>query len=171
MNLVELAPEHSLAFLSMIADYQERDSQTFERFYQRARPWTAFEFSAFVKECEKERQDWRPKAGKVSRTRYVLLDAEAKTILGNSELRFPLTDELDDSGGNLIFDVPPSQRGHNYGAITLNRMLFESVRAGMARLLITCAADNTHARRAIEINRGELDAEISGRARYWIRLR
>lgn len=171
MILHELNGEHSRVFLAMIEDYRNHDPETFERLYARVKPWTAFEFSAFVKECERDRMDWRPKAGKISRTRYVLLDETGQTLLGNGVLRFPLNEEIEAGGGNLIFDVPPGQRGHNYGAVTLNRMLFESVRAGMARVLVTCGVNNTQARRAIEINRGELDAEISGIARYWIRLR
>ncbi|MGE3682727.1 MAG: hypothetical protein AB7G93_13460 [Bdellovibrionales bacterium] len=63
-------------------------------------------------------------------------------------------------------------------AYTLNRMLFEAVRAGLARILITCFEEDQVTRRAIEVNRGELDDVISSLSepsrnlcRYWIRFR
>lgn len=171
MVLEELSLKHTEAFLTMLADYQDGDPETFIRLYKRAKPWNAIQFAAFVKASENDRMDWRPKAGMTSITRYVLLSADRATVLGNGVMRFPLDEELEREGGNLVFDVPPSQRGHNFGAITLNRMLFEAVRAGLARALVTCPSTNTHARKAIEMNRGALDAEIAGIARYWIPLR
>lgn len=161
MQLEELAPEHEDAFLRMVRGYPDHALY--------GRGWTALTFRAFLKECEKQRQDWRPKGGDPSITRYVLLDDGE--ICGNGEMRFPLDEDIEASGGNLVFDVPPSKRRQGYGPVVLNRMLFEAVRAGLARVLVTCPAEQVEARKCIELNRGELEGVVAGRARYWIRLR
>jgi predicted acetyltransferase len=166
MKLEEISAAHRDAFLEMAESYEPADR---EQLFG-AKAWDAKKFDAFVKKCEKERQDWRPKGGKVSITRFVLVGDDGR-IYGNGVMRFPLNPAVEKSGGNLIFDVPPPLRRQGYGALTLNRMLFQAVRAGLARALITCSEDNTGARKCIEKNRGELDEVKGGLARYWLRLR
>ena len=167
-DLNEIGTEHENAFLKMIADYEENDRETLEKLY--LGKWSALTFRNFIKNCEKARQDWRPKAGQVSETRYVLLDSDGE-ICGNGVMRFPLDDEVEASGGNLIFDVPPSRRREGFGALVLNRMLFEAVRAGLARVLITCEKENLGAIKAIEKNRGTFECESKGLHRFWISFR
>lgn len=161
MELQELATEHEDAFLRMTREYPDHPLY--------GRSWTSLSFRAYLKDCEKQRQDWRPKGGDPSVTRYVLVDGGE--ICGNGEMRFPLDEEIEASGGNLVFDVPPAKRRQGYGPLVLNRMLFEAVRAGLARVLVTCPAEQAEARKCIELNRGELEGIVGGRARYWIRLR
>lgn len=167
-ELIEISTEHEKAFLKMIADYEEKDRETLAKLYPGK--WSALTFRNFVKTCEKERQDWRPKAGEVSETRYVLIGGDGE-ICGNGVMRFPLDDEIEASGGNLIFDVPPSKRREGFGALVLNRMLFEAVRAGLARVLVTCEKENIGAVKAIEKNRGTFECESKGRHRFWISFR
>ena len=65
-----------------------------------------------------------------------------------------------------------------FEAHTLNRMLFEAVRAGLARVLVTAPAKDQKAIEAIEMNRGEFQDEVPSISqpgetvrRYWIRFR
>jgi predicted acetyltransferase len=167
-NLVELNASHEKAFLKMVADYQAHDPQVCERLYPGT--WSALTFRNFLKACEKARRDWRPKAGQVSETRYVLIDG-AGEICGNGVMRFPLDEGIEALGGNLVFDVPPSKRREGFGALVLNRMLFEAVRAGMARVLLTTEPDNAAAIKSIEKNRGTFESDSKGRKRFWISFR
>lgn len=179
MQLQELDIQHEAAFLEMIADYMKGDPTTYEKLYKSAKPWDSTRFKAFVKESQQQRMDWRPGPNKVSVSRYVLVDDTGK-VCGNGIMRFPLDEKLEREGGNLRFDVPPSRRGQGLGALVLNGMLFEAVRAGMARVLVTCNADHASAVRAIQRNRGELENTIESKepgnegkqvARFWIRFR
>lgn len=179
MNLIlhELGTEHADQFLAMIADYREHDPDSYTRLFARKREWSPFEFRAFLKECEAQRLDWKPGPNRTSITRYVLLD-ESGEIFGNGIMRFPLDAKTEKEGGNLSFDVPPSKRGQMYEAHTLNRMLFEAVRAGMARVLVTALSIDTKSIEAIEMNRGEFENEVPSLIwpektvrRYWIRFR
>lgn len=169
MTLELLEGHHQDAFLKLIQDFAAADKATFLKIFG-DQTWDAKAFQKFARECEKQRMDWRPKAGKTSLTHYVL--CEAFEICGYGLMRFPLDEDSEKEGGNLEFYVPPSKRRKGYGALTLNRMLFEAVRAGLARALVTCRSDDQAARKCIEKNRGQLADDVqSPVARYWIKFR
>lgn len=179
MPLERLSPEHENLFLPMIEDYMENHPDALLHFFgglKDARPAT---FRSYVQKSEKEVREWRPKAKQVSITRYVWIDPPG-TISGNGLLRFPLTDATELEGGNLEYNIPPQHRRSDAAALTLNGLLFEAVRAGLARALVTCRGDDLGAIQAILRNRGVLwDSHIptagpnkgSKINRYWINFR
>lgn len=178
MKLEELQSEHFSAFQTMLQDFRENDPATFERFFRRKNEWSELEFKRYVKECETGRMDWRPKAGKISRSHYIVRE-NPSTVIGYGMMQFPLTEEIELDGGNLWVAVPPRLRGQGNGGFCLSLLLFEAVRAGLRRALVTCASHDLAARRVIEKNRGQfLDEVKSPRsdaqnvliARYWIRF-
>lgn len=177
MRLEELSLTHMIPFIAMIKDFHESDPHGLKKLFPNQQNWDGGEFRNFIKTCEKERLDWKPGPNRISRTRYVLLDDENQ-ITGFAELRFPLDQKSEIEGGNVSFITPPSKRGAMWEAHTLNKMLFEAVRAGMARILVTCYEEDEVSRQAIEMNRGELENTVPGVTnethmvrRYWIRLR
>lgn len=164
MQFEELSTTHAAPFLKFVADLRDFDRATFDHYFQRE--WSPEEFKTYVRECAAERLDWRPKARQVSRTRYLMTDDQG--VAGFAVLQFPLGDQVE---ANFQFIVPPSRRGRGFGTLTLNHLLFEGARAGLARALVACATANTVARTCIERNRGQLDQEVNGQAFYWLRLR
>jgi predicted acetyltransferase len=174
MEIEEITDKNAPAFLAMLEDYEKNDPATYTAFYDRK--WSPKEFAKFVKECAKEKQDWRPAAKKTSVTRYVM-PGKFGEILANGVLRFPLDEKTEIDGGNLHIDVSPKLRRHGYGSYCLALLLFEAVRAGLRRVLVTCPEKDLGARKMIEKNRGALqDIVVSTRegregeriARYWI---
>lgn len=179
MKLEEIETEHSTAFLTMMEDFQTGDPKTFERYFRRPVEWTVFEFKKYVSECENERTDWRPKGGAISRTHYVVRE-NPNSIIGYGLMQFPLDEKSENDGGNLFVAIPPKFRGQGNGGFCLSLMLFEAVRAGLRRALVTCPAVDGAARRVIEKNRGEFLDEVKSThplrqnelvARYWISFR
>lgn len=168
MKLEAIAPQHESIFLKMLDDFAKGDRATLLTLFKEA-DWTPAQFKKYVSQCEKERMDWRPGPGKISLSHYLLVDHGV--VCGYGRMRFPLPDG-DGRVGNLEFFVPPSQRGQGYGALTLNRMLFEAVRAGMARALVVCESRNGAAQKCIEKNRGErVEFSAPEHLHYWIRFR
>lgn len=188
--LTEISTDHHAPFLAMIEDYCKKDPEALRAIFnpsislkQNFKPseilaeWTPSRFNKFIKESENEKQDWRPKAGKVSMTRYIWL-SDSGVIQAYGLLRFPLDVKTENDGGNLEVSVPPSMRGKGFGSYCLALLLFEAVRAGLRRALVTCSANNQAARRIIEKNRGEFidenqsissnNAEKKMVSRYWI---
>jgi len=171
MRFEEIDLTHAPAFLEFVRDVRAHDPPTFAAMLAPSQDgdWNDLSFAAFVRNCERERLDWRPKAGRTSITSYVAIDGE--DVVGFGRLRFPLTPALEANGGNVVFTVPPARRGRGWGTLTLNRLLFEGARAGLARALVTCAADDEITRRCIERNRGESAGLYRGREKFWIPLR
>ncbi len=167
MRLEELTEVHLEPLQILVRDFAEGDRGTYTALFG-VRAWDKKIAKSFIENCTKERMDWRPKAGKTSVTHYGLV--VGSELCGYGRLRFPLlTDGIE---GNLEFFVPPSKRGHGYGTHTLNKLLFEAVRAGLARALVVCRVDNPAAIRCIEHNRGEkIQEAVSEWARFWIRFR
>lgn len=174
MRLEAISLEHMNAFIQMMHDYASQDPQALALEFPSLRAWDAGVFREYVNRCERERLDWKPGPGKTSLSRYVLLDHQA--IIGHALLRFPLDESSSVEGGNVSFSSPPSFRGGLNEVYTLNKMLFEAVRAGLARILVTCAEDDVMRRQAIEMNRGEYENTVLSPSgirvrRYWIHFR
>jgi predicted acetyltransferase len=176
MRLEEIQPEHAAAFMTMMEDFRAQDAKTFEHAFQRKNGWNELEFKKYIKECEADRMDWRPKAKKTSRSHYVLRESP-DAIIAYGVMQFPLDEETEIDGGNLWVAVPPKFRGQGNGSFCLSLLLFEAVRAGLRRVLTTCASNDAVARRVIEKNRGQLLDEVNSPrknaqnqliARYWI---
>ena len=177
-QLHEIEIEHEAAFLEMITDYQKNDPVWLEASYPTGSKskWSQLWFRQYIKECETQRMDWRPKPKKTSVSRYVMTSPDGK-ILATGWMQFPLNEKTEVDGGNLFCDVPPSLRRQGYGSRCLSLLLFEAVRAGLRRALVTCPSEDKGARKIIELNRGKLqdlvkstDAERGSMsiARYWI---
>lgn len=152
------------AFSDMAAEFAEhgnpryvRDAQAFPAFLSRVRN-------------EREARGLLPEAVPMSLF-WLVRDHE---ILGSSRLRHTLTPELEQLGGNIGYDIRPSERRRGFGTILL-RLTLERARAmGLTRVRITCDADNIGSIRVIENNGGVLDAEVLSPERgkllrqYWI---
>jgi predicted acetyltransferase len=99
---------------------------------------------------------------------------EAGRILGSSRLRHRLTPELEHEGGHIGYDVRPSARRSGLGTILLRLTLARAWALRLARVRITCDADNIGSIRVIESNGGILEAEVPSIRRgvlirqYWI---
>ncbi len=112
--------------------------------------------------------------GWVPATTYWLVDA-AGTILGELRFRRLLTKGLEDVGGHVGYRVRPGQRCRGLATTMLRRAIEEARRAGLARILVTCDAENLASARVIEKCGGELASRSiahNGRltSRYWIPL-
>jgi predicted acetyltransferase len=89
-------------------------------------------------------------------------------------LRTQLTAASLAEGGHIGYDVRPSRRGRGYGTRLLALGLIEARARGIARVRITCDADNLASVKVIERNGGVFsDAGISAESgalvnRYWI---
>jgi predicted acetyltransferase len=89
-------------------------------------------------------------------------------------IRLRLTPDLEREGGHIGYDVRPSRRREGLGTTLLRLALVEARTMGIARVLITCDADNVGSQKIIERNGGQYAgssaASDSGKVvlQYWI---
>lgn len=99
-----------------------------------------------------------------------------KHIIGRSKLRHVLSPTLKEEGGNIGYDIRPSERKKGYGTLILKLTLEKARERRSDRVLVTCDTDNLGSAKIIEKNGGKLqDQAISTRSgklisRYWIEL-
>lgn len=97
-------------------------------------------------------------------------------FIGRASLRHELNAALLLIGGHIGYDIRPSRRRQGFGTALLGLVLPHARARGLARVLLTCDADNYPSRRIIERHGGVPDipyAPPGGRVavlRYWIEL-
>jgi predicted acetyltransferase len=120
------------------------------------------------------RKTMTPAPGRVPQTVFWL--AEDDNFIGRASLRHDLNEGLRQFGGHIGYDIRPSKRRRGYGTLICKLALVEARRLGLARVLITCDADNTGSRKIIEANGGQLERTVllEGRSvptlHFWITL-
>jgi len=83
-------------------------------------------------------------------------------ILGNCRIRRVLIPKIELDGGNISYDIRPSERGRGYGREILRLALDECRKFGLSRVLLTTHPENEGSIRVIRANGGiELDRTIS----------
>ncbi len=108
-------------------------------------------------------------------THYWLLD-DTGCVLACSRIRHGLTPSLEIEGGNIGYDVRPSERSKGVGTRLLALTLNEARKLGLDRVLVTCDDDNLASVRVIQKNGGrEIEASVAEETgqrvrRFWIDL-
>lgn len=112
------------------------------------------DFAAYVAtlEGQKDPQDLPPDW--VPASTFWLVTGEDR-VVGTSRLRHWLVPHLEVEGGNIGYDVRPSERNRGYGTVLLALTLEKARDLGLAEVLVTCDRDNIASVRVIEKNGGQ----------------
>ena len=169
-HLQEIEETHAAAFAEFLQKVQKTNPLIYAELFSKGALQDAKGFKAFAKVCQKERRDWRPGAKDISTTHYLVFDQHG-VVRAYAQMRFPLDETMDASGGNfrLVLAAPDDAAAAIH---SINRLLFEAHRAGLARVFLTCAAENPILANAIQLNRGvRAEGETSDRLSFWIHFR
>lgn len=86
--------------------------------------------------------------------------------VGFGKLRFELTDQLRDNGGNIGYAIAPEYRGYGLGTVFLRLLIEEAKREGITEVLLTIDKSNRASVRVAERNGCVLISENSNRYYY-----
>ncbi len=172
LALVTLSVRYREAWLEMVADYQAAG----ETRYDADRLVALDDFPAYVHRLAQNACGENLPPGHVPWTTYFLLK-DGQVFLGSTRLRHYLVPDLEIEGGNIGYDIRPSQRRKGYGTRMLALCLDRAWELGLERVMVTCDTSNIASARVIERNGGVLEdyttSPESGEqvSRYWIALR
>ena len=125
------------------------------------------DFGQLLRRLAEIRQGIDMAPGEVGMTQLWLVDGDR--YLGRVHIRPILTESLRKVGGNIGYQIRPSERRKGYGTLVLRLALVEARKLGVERALITCLNSNVWSRRIIEANGGVLDwDETEEELRFWI---
>ncbi len=97
-------------------------------------------------------------------------------IIGIVSIRRRLNENLLQRGGNIGYEIVPSERGKGYGKKILELSLLWAKDLGMKKVLVTSFKDNIASRKVIKANGGKFENKImvagenDATFRYWISL-
>jgi predicted acetyltransferase len=132
------------------------------------------DFAAFVRHLLDDEDPATLPPHLVPQTHYWLVEGDQ--FIGRASLRHHLNDQLRLLGGHIGYEIRPSRRRQGHGTTILGLVLPKARERGLARVMITCDADNIASRRIIEHHGGVPDEPYippDGSVpalRYWIAL-
>ena len=112
------------------------------------------------------------KEGYVPASTYFAIREEDNIIVGMTNIRHRLTDELLMHGGHIGYCVRPTERKKGYATDILCLAIEKCNKLGIEKVLVTCDKNNIGSAKAIQNNFAVLENEIMDDdilyQRYWI---
>jgi predicted acetyltransferase len=165
--LTEPAMVYKETYLSAMREFHDED-RNLETDYDDL----DFNFSRYVRMWQDRKSNPRP--GKVAETTFWLIGDDQ--FIGRLSLRHSLNPSLMQFGGNIGYEIRPTQRRKGYGKLILRLGLEKARDINLKRVLVTCDDTNIGSARIIEANGGVLENTVLlayrnvPTRRYWIDL-
>jgi predicted acetyltransferase len=169
--LVLPSTKHKDSYLEAIQEFSARHLQEFE--YKNIDVMKG-NFSKYVEKLRGCSDGIGLPAGYVAHTEYWLVDGEK--YIGRLDLRHKLNDHLREVGGNIGYDIRPSEREKGYGTQILKLGLEKAKELGLKKVLLTCTDGNTPSEKIIVKNGGVYEDKKFHeghrvfKKRFWINL-
>lgn len=171
MKLVSPSVEYKDSYIKLVQDFSQSDNQLV--------PFTLNEdfsdFPTLVAKLNGYALGHNIPEGFVAHRSFWLIDPNNE-VVGVSNLRLALTDNLKKIGGHIGYGVKPSERRKGYATTILSKTLVEARNHGIQKALVTVEESNTASINVIKKNGGIFDSEgpvegIEGLfQRYWIEV-
>ena len=107
---------------------------------------------------------------------FLVAEAQGQ-VVGRVSIRHELNAYLADVGGHIGYGVRPGFRRRGYATSILRQSFAVATSLGLARVLVTCDADNVGSASVIENCGGVLENVVPGRERsvprrrYWVEVK
>jgi predicted acetyltransferase len=169
MKMIKPSIEYKDTFIEGLKEYQsEGDFSTVDAEERREN---------FLKYIERLSSEFKEGYGEKEKIHLEhLWFVDGKKYIGTVLLRHQLNEDLLQIGGNITYEIRPTERRKGYGYKMLELTLIEANKRGMNKVLITCDEDNIASKKIIEANRGIQDTAFFKegmrvkKLRYWIQL-
>jgi len=116
-------------------------------------------FDSFLNKLREYEKGEFLQEGHVANITYWLVDDNE--IIGVSNLRPKLNEQIQYCGGHIGLGIRPSKRGQNFGSKLLELTIQEAWKLGLTELHIHCYKSNFASAKLIQANNGHLHSEIT----------
>ncbi len=168
MRLVKPTINLKTAYLEMLASWKK----TTEKMVPFSLKYDTEDFEKFI--AKNNNLEINPEKGFVCHTTFWLLN-EDNEIVGTSNIRHALNDQLLLEGGHIGYGISPTHRRKGYATQILKLSLEAAKKIGIQRALLTCDKNNIGSKKVILKNGGIFRKEqlINGNPSlsFWINIK
>lgn len=104
-----------------------------------------------------EDEEYAKKLGRCPGKTYLLIRQDDDKIVGTINIRWNLTEEMKQFGGNIGYGIRPTERRKGYNKINLYLGLIEAKRLGLDRVMLDCDVNNLGSKKTMQALGGVLE--------------
>lgn len=102
-------------------------------------------------------EEYAKKLGRCQSKTFLLIRESDNRIIGSINIRWNLTEEMKQFGGNIGYGIRPTERRKGYNKINLYLGLIEAKKLGLDKVMLDCDVNNLGSARTMQALGGVLE--------------
>jgi predicted acetyltransferase len=117
-----------------------------------------YTFEQALERClNMENKEYAEKNGRCQGKTFLLIRTNDNRIVGTINVRWNLTEEMKNFGGNIGYGIRPTERRKGYNKINLYLGLIEAKKIGLDKVMLDCDVKNLGSSKTMEALGGKLE--------------
>lgn len=117
-----------------------------------------YTFEQALERClNMQHEEYAKKIGRCQSKTFLLVRSDDNKIVGTINVRWNLSEEMKQFGGNIGYGIRPTERRKGYNKINLYLGLIEAKKLGLDKVMLDCAVDNLGSSKTMEALGGILE--------------
>ena len=117
-----------------------------------------YTFEQALERClNMENREYAEKNGRCQGKTFLLIRKNDNKIVGTINVRWNLSEEMKQFGGNIGYGIRPTERRKGYNKINLYLGLIEAKKIGLDEVMLDCDVENLGSSKTIETLGGKLE--------------
>ena len=117
-----------------------------------------YSFEQALERClNMENREYAEKNGRCQGKTFLLIRKNDNKIVGTINVRWNLTEEMKQFGGNIGYGIRPTERRRGYNKINLYLGLIEAKKIGLDKVMLDCDVENLGSSKTMEALGGKLE--------------
>ena len=117
-----------------------------------------YTFEQSLEKClNMQYEEYAKKLGRCQGKTFLLIRKNDNKIIGTINVRWNLTEEMKQFGGNIGYGIRPTERRKGYNKINLYLGLIEAKKIGLDKVMLDCDVENLGSSKTMEALGGKLE--------------
>ena len=117
-----------------------------------------YTFEQALERClNMKNREYAEKNGRCQGKTFLLIRKNDNKIVGTINVRWNLTEEMKQFGGNIGYGIRPTERRRGYNKINLYLGLIEAKKVGLDKVMLDCDVENLGSSKTMEALGGKLE--------------
>ena len=117
-----------------------------------------YTFEQSLEKClNMQYEEYAKNLGRCQSKTFLLIRKNDNKIIGTINVRWNLTEEMKQFGGNIGYGIRPTERRKGYNKINLYLGLIEAKKIGLNKVMLDCDAENLGSSKTMEALGGKLE--------------